>query len=357
MLVHSPFERWFQGHVDPLVERMIRVVGSIGIKDPIRWALAAHRRSAMQRARSLFRERVEALGPGVVRGDPQALATYEVLVGDALDHMRGLRPDDARALAALAAMERPLFRNEPEWLDDPSADAAERTRALDLLDRLNEHAGSYDAFIELVLPLIEDAERLGRSPVVVYDLAAGHAGFALRLKQRLGARIQMVATDLAPEYLALGRARAEALGLEVVFEEQDALALSSLGKDRVDVFTCTQSLHHFAPGMVARMIGEAARAARVGLCFVDGERSWVTLALIAAMAPVYGRLPMFTHDAMASVRRMFYEEELALLGALALDLPPDVRLETATRRPAHACLRTRRTAQAQGSVALEAAAC
>jgi hypothetical protein len=94
--------------------------------------------------------------------------------------------------------------------------------------------------------------------------------------------------------------------------------------------------------MVARMIGEAARAARVGACFIDGERAWMNLVRFLLSAPMYTRHGTLVHDGIVSLRRMFYREELALFAALAPGMPADVRVETGRSRPAHVYLRLRR---------------
>jgi hypothetical protein len=50
---------------------------------------------------------------------------------------------------------------------------------------------------------------------------------------------------------------------------------------------------------------------------------------------------VLVHDGIVSLRRMFYEEELALLARLAPGLP-SCRVETGTVLPAHAFVRITR---------------
>src|SRR5262249_448075 len=123
-------------------------------------------------------------------------------------------------------------------------------------------------------------------------------------------------------------------------EQQDALRLEGLARRGIDVITCTQSLHHFAPGEVARMIGRASRVARVGICFVDGERSWLVYALLSIAAALYGRNYAFAPGPSVSTGRMYYEEELALLATLAPGMPRRSHVETGAVPPAHTFVRT-----------------
>ena len=96
------------------------------------------------------------------------------------------------------------------------------------------------------------------------------------------------------------------------------------------------------------MVGEAARAARVGACFIDGERSWVLLGAFVPAATLISRSRTLVHDGIVSLRRMYYREELELLGALAPGVPEGVRVEVGSSPPAHIYLRLTRDPSSAG---------
>lgn len=338
----GPLSRFLQRSVDPLVERLIRAGIALELRDPIRWALVEHRREAMRRAIAEAAPRIAAVAGGVVARDPDAIAWYDALIDEAITRMRSARPKDGGVTAILSAIDQRLYKDGEEILDDASFPMEARARSLDGLHRLNEQFGSYEAFMTALAPLLDAARARGHGPIRIHDLAAGHAGFAVLLKQRLGAGAVVEASDLKGEYLALGRARAEELGVDVGFFVEDALTIEGPRARGVDILTCTQSIHHFAPGMVARMLGEAARAAKVGVCFIDGERSFLMCGLVAIATALYGRSRVLFHDGIVSLRRMFYEEELGLLAALAPGVPPTARIETGAMLPAHAYVRVTR---------------
>ena len=339
-------ERVLRTRLDPWLERFMHLAVRVGLSrhDPIRWKLAPHRREAMRRTLEAHRATAEALSSEVVDGNAVAIETYDDSVAQALEEMRAVRPASQGKLDTgklFAAIEKPLHRDVPEVMDDPAFPEDARADALDVLDRLNEAAGSYQQFVHLLLPLITAAEHAGRRPVRIHDVAAGHGGFAIHLRQALGDRVQLTASDIVPEYLALGEARARELGVDVEFRVLDALEPRALRG--ADIVTCTQSLHHFTPGMVARLIGEAAREAKVGALLIDGERSWLTWGVLTPIAALYGRTYAFVHDAAVSIRRMYYQEELALLAALAPQVPKAARVETGTASPAHTFVRIAHT--------------
>ncbi|NUQ73708.1 MAG: methyltransferase domain-containing protein [Polyangiaceae bacterium] len=358
MTPESPFSKLMRERIDPTLERFARFVASFDLRrfDPMLVALAPHRKEAMRRVIDAMKARASAIEAEVITRDPRAASRFDDLVAEALEQMRAIEPDRGRATLGpfdttplLSSIERRLYRNAPEWLDDPSFPAEQRIEALDRLDRVNRFLGSYDTFTALLMPLIEAAERAGRSPVRVHDLASGHAGFAVLLKQVLGDRVVVEASDIKAEYLDIGRARASSLGVPVDFFIEDALAMDGIRARGVDIVVCTQALHHFPPGMVARMIGEASRAANIGACFIDGERSWVMLSALIPAATFISRSRTLLHDGIVSMRRMYYREELELLGALAPGVPADVRVEVGSSPPAHIYLRLSRAASSGGA--------
>jgi ubiquinone/menaquinone biosynthesis C-methylase UbiE len=317
--------------LDAAIEAGLRLARRLPVLDPLATGLGPHRRRAAERIAARLRPHVAAIADAVAAHEPAAVEAYDALVAAAVERLRAERP--AGPLRALAALDRLLYRNDPELLDDPSFPERERIHVLDVLDRFNRHLGSYERWMDLAETLVARAEAQGRSPVRVWDLAAGHGGFPLALKERLGDRVEATATDLRDEYLELGRQCAARRGLDVRFVPQDATDLASVHDAGVDVFLCTQSLHHFPPGMVARMIGEAARVARTGLCFIDAERGFVPMALVPAVMAAYGRAWPVVHDTVVSLRRMYLVEELWLLAALAPALPEACATACGRRSP------------------------
>jgi 2-polyprenyl-3-methyl-5-hydroxy-6-metoxy-1,4-benzoquinol methylase len=223
---------------------------------------------------------------------------------------RAARGSGVERLAA--AVDRRLFRQAPELMDDPAVDAAVRGRIVSDLARVNDLIGSYLSLLHAAGPA------LGPGPTTVLDLASGHGGLALWLLRqgpRRGLQLQVTATDLRDDYLAQARDRAARAGLPLQTRELDALAMD-LPPRSYDVVTCTQAIHHFSPGQVAVLLAEARRVARRAVVFTDGLRSTRQLALACALFAGVGSHPASLHDCAVSVRRMFVPEELDLLAAL-----------------------------------------
>lgn len=300
-------------------------------------------REARQAARLAVRARYEAparaLSERMDAGDRAASEAFGALAERALLEMRAEVVARTSGAAWLLAGAHARFGDTDarEHLDDPDFDRDARVRLLAHLDALNGVLEIYRTFFAALEPLFVS----GR-PTRVLDLAAGHGGFALeatRMARARGLELAITATDVRPEYLALGEAAAEREGLPVEFAVQDALDLSDVAPGEHDVILCTQSLHHFSPPMVARMFREATRVAGRGVVFIDGFRSVTHGVLVPTLGLLRYGDPAFAHDAWVSFRRFYAADELGLVCGLG---PEGETLEAEWMPPSHCLVRWRR---------------
>lgn len=350
-----PFAPFLDPVLDPLTVRATRALKDWVGDPPLRHEHARARERVLEDVIARRGAEISALGPAVRRRDGHAIQRFDAAIADVLAELRGEAEErlaGTRFERIAHAIDRVVYANTPEWLDDPAFDRELRVRTLDRLDRLNEALGNYDAFFGAIEPAIARAWAAGVKQPTIVDLASGHAMFAVALALRFGARegrVRVVATDLAPEYLEIGRARARSLSIgedALSFMPHDALDLRDLGDKvggSIDVVTCTQTLHHFPPGMVARLFAEASSVARHGAVLVDAERNPIALLTVTGVAGALGRGSVpFLHDSFVSIRRMFTEQELALVGMLAPqgDGEPTRKIERGWLAPGHVFIRT-----------------
>jgi len=325
--------------LDRAIGTVARGFTRAGIPSATYGLLARARTQAANEALEAHRPRARQLAAAMDAGEQGAAEAYGALAERALEDMRRWVHDITRnpleeRLAELHA--RFGDCDEPEHLDDPQLDASVRVRLIEHLDALNTLVGGYRAFLTAMEPLLAPDR-----PTRVLDLASGHGGFALevaRMARRRGLAIEITATDLRPEYLAIGEATAAREQLGVRFAMQDALDLSNLAPGAHDVIVCTQSLHHFPPSMTARMLREAARHAGRGVVFIDICRSVMHGSLLRALGVLRYRDPDLAHDAWVSFRRAYMPEELGLLARLG---PEADGVEATWMRPAHCLVRYR----------------
>jgi 2-polyprenyl-3-methyl-5-hydroxy-6-metoxy-1,4-benzoquinol methylase len=321
-----------------LLRRATQRIAKIGAPHPLGALLAPARRRACDEVLTRFWPKVRVIEPELLDGRAHARAELAELADEALAEMRARVDASAAELGGATSLAGSLDEwwretREPEYLDDPDLDERMRQRILEHLDALNDLLGSYRLFFERLRPRLRDDR-----PTRLLDLAAGHGGFALAIAQIArdeGLGLEVVASDIKPEYLALGEARARAERLEVRFVRQDALDLSALRPGEYDVITSTQALHHFSPGQISVMFAEAARIAGRAVLFIDGSRSALTAAAVCAIGVLGYRDPAFSHDALVSCRRFFVPEELELLGRLG---PQSERTRALGVAPGHCLL-------------------
>ncbi len=319
---------------------LLRAVAHLPPFDPLALGLAGRRGEVVKSLADRCAPERLHLEPGVLARDPQSLSRYDRLIADVVDELRNDRPSGLRG--TLAALDRAFYRDDPELLDDPSYPEKKRIAILRMVKFINDGLGSYQRWGDLLQPTLD---RLPRTrPVTIHDVAAGHGMFGLAMKRRWGGRVEVTVSDLAPEYLEMGQRDAAAEGLSMHFVQQDATDLR--GVEGFDVLVCTQSIHHFPPGMVARILGEAARVARVGVWLIDAERNALAALALGALAFAQGKGawgPL--HDTVVSLRRMYVQEELDLLARLAPAVPKDMRPSTGRIGPGFAwvCLQREAT--------------
>jgi 2-polyprenyl-3-methyl-5-hydroxy-6-metoxy-1,4-benzoquinol methylase len=238
--------------------------------------------------------------------DAQALG----LLGEL--RQRPLQPVRHPLLTAAARIDAALHSERPEIMDLGILPARLQRWEMQALDRVNRNLGSYARWGKAVQSVLAATDR----PHVV-DLAAGSGGFLRRLAQTGKAEgWRLTATDLSATYVDEGRLAAAKERVDVGFEVRDCTRLDGLAPP-VDLFVCTQSLHHLPAGVVLRMIHGAVRHARCGLLAVDVVRSVVNVlgaALATATTVPYAPLIL---DGMQSVRRGWSGAELLLLAKVA----------------------------------------
>jgi SAM-dependent methyltransferase len=302
------------------------------VRSRIADAIFEQRRDEIEREKRRYVEGAPGAAEELVRITQELIAEQRARMTDA-------RIADDRTWLRLAnQLDRWLPTDEGELMDDPSQSEERRTTALRTLDRSNRRRGVYDRFLGALEPLLADPSP---APLTVLDLASGHGGFPLFVaaSPRLAGRsLRVIASDVRPEYLAIGRERAARAGLtNIEFRVIDAFALDkAIEQGEADIITCTSSLHHFGPGPSALILSQAARHARRGILFIDLARA-VFVALTVGAGALFTPDRGYAHDSWVSARKAFVPEELQLIARCA---PGGERLSAFYLSPGYAVLRS-----------------
>ena len=266
--------------------------------------------------RGTVREVLDACDALLASPDTRAAKTVDAYAAQLLAELRRT-PASAGAIdQGVARIDAALRSAGPEILDVEGVPQRLKDFTMRLLHAVNVSLGSYDVWTRAALEALGD-----RDDAHLYDLAAGTGGYARHLRRHMpaGRRLRVTSSDLSPAYVALGRREAERAHItDVAWEERYALDLSALReRNDVDLFLCTQAVHHLSPGQAVRMISQAIHTAPGGILVVDIFRGAVTalgsLALISLATP----WPVIVYDGFQSVRRAYTPAEFTLLARLA----------------------------------------
>jgi 2-polyprenyl-3-methyl-5-hydroxy-6-metoxy-1,4-benzoquinol methylase len=187
------------------------------------------------------------------------------------------------------------------------------------LHMMNVASASYRRFFSRLRPILEDVQKRHGRPARVLELASGAGGFAFALEalaRKHQLRIDVTASDIVPLYVERGAARAAKEGVPVTWKRIDALDMTGIADGAYDVVFVAQSVHHFSPGQLARMIAESRRAATTAFVSVDGYRSLGMVAFVSGSA-ILSMWPAMVHDAVISVRKFYGEAELEAIARMA----------------------------------------
>jgi 2-polyprenyl-3-methyl-5-hydroxy-6-metoxy-1,4-benzoquinol methylase len=202
----------------------------------------------------------------------------------------------------------------PELMDEPGLDAAEHTRALRGLARLNSLARS-DA---MLWPTVRETARAQGGRASLLDIATGSGDVPLALARRAGREglsLDLAACDVSRVAIGQAERRAAAHGVKLEVWRQDAVWAPF--PRRYDVVTCSLFLHHLDRESGLMLLRNAADAAGRVLLVSDLRRTHTGLALAWAASRVLTRSRVVRVDAVKSVRAAYTMDELAAMGAEA----------------------------------------
>lgn len=258
-----------------------------------------------------------------------------------IEQLRARRVAEAERRGPVASLhahvDRILRTDAPEHLDERDYPAEEKLKIVHALHRMNRVTRAYWRFTRVLRPWIEEVSQREGRPARLLELASGSGEFTFALAQAAraaGLPVEVTGSDYVPEYVAQGREKARARGLDVRFEVVDAFDMSACPAGAWDLVFIAQSAHHFTAGQLAMMVAQSRRIATTAFIAVDGRRSLQLLVAVPLGAAVTLESGL-VHDAYVTARKFFTESELAEVARIAA---PDARVDVTYRRPGYSVL-------------------
>jgi len=207
-------------------------------------------------------------------------------------------------------LKQPPRRDRPELIDETGHEYKRFRDSFHDIRIVNRYFGGSSAVLTPLVRMIDRHRPPG--PVTVLDIGTGSADIPLSLAKLLrkrGVPCRITALDNHPDVLRVAREATEGMP-EIEVAHGDVTELP-YGDGAFDFAMCSLTFHHLGLDGCVRAMREMDRVARSGWVVNDGERRWLSIALIRALTPVVTRNPLTRHDAVVSVWRGFTLAEMA----------------------------------------------
>jgi 2-polyprenyl-3-methyl-5-hydroxy-6-metoxy-1,4-benzoquinol methylase len=209
--------------------------------------------------------------------------------------------------------------SESENMDREEIAETEKLKFVRALHQMNSMLMLYGRYVDILDPLIRDIAGNSQKPVRLLELACGSGGLAFSIAEhavRNKLNLHVTASDIVPEFVREGTRLAAQRSLPVKFRQINAFDMQHFHEDDFDIMVVSQSLHHFTPGQLARIIAQSAKHNTTSFIGIDGHRSILLLGGVPLVASLQGIAP-FTQDGLTSARRFYSDLELDIITQIA----------------------------------------
>ncbi len=216
-------------------------------------------------------------------------------------------------------IDRAVRTDEQEHMDDPSLSATKKLEMIRALDNMNNLMALYPRYLSVIEPSIHEISRIKKRPARILELACGAGGLAFSIADRAkhsSLPVEIKGSDIVPEYVDYCNRTAEERKLPVRFSVINAFTMDSLDMSPADIILISQSLHHFTPGQLARIIEQSRLHGASLFLGLDGHRGTDLLAGVPLIAMLQG-ISVLTLDGYTSARKFYSELELDLIAQIA----------------------------------------
>jgi len=244
------------------------------------------------------------------RGNLQSIAELiDTVASEALVRLRSEQCSNGQH-ATTQALDHWFRADRQELLERKWMAPSVRSVTMRALDFVNYQAGAYPLWANEVFRVLKPMKRAH-----VHDLCCGRGGFAEYLQNHAPAELccRVSASDKELTHLPHPYELQRIGGVH--FEQRELDDLRHI-KD-VDLFVCTQALHHLSPGQVVRVFANTIVHAPLGMVCIDLVRSPVVAGAVGAFLGAVLPIPFLVLDGITSVRRAYSISELSLLARLA----------------------------------------
>lgn len=215
-------------------------------------------------------------------------------------------------------IDRSIRTDEQEHMDDPSLPPTKKLEMIRALDNMNNMMLLYPRYISVIEPSIRKIAQEKKRPARILELASGAGGLAIAIAaegKRSSLPVEITGSDIVAEYVEYSNRTAEEKELPVNFKIINAFKLDALEDCSCDIILVSQSLHHFTPGQLAKIIEQSRLHGASIFLALDGHRGIDLLAGVPLIAMLQGSSNLAL-DGYTSARKFYSELELDLIAQI-----------------------------------------
>ncbi len=216
--------------------------------------------------------------------------------------------------------DRAIRTGEQEHMDNPSMSSAKKLEMIVALERMNAMMRLYPGYISVIEPSIRTIARQKHRPARILELASGAGGLALAIAKKVKQHelpAEITGSDIVPEYVDYCNEQAEEKSLPVQFKTINAFGMDFHEGCECDIILLAQSMHHFSPGQLARIIVQSRMHGAQTFMGLDGHRGIDLVAGVPLTAMLQG-IPLLALDGLTSARKFYSEIELDMIASIAM---------------------------------------
>lgn len=269
------------------------------------------------------RELNQEIIPALINTYADTSQSLEQRVNNAIGKLRSERKQQSQQKSMLTrwavTLDELIRTDEPEFLDRSDYDDAKKVEIVARLNRFNRSVQAYWRFLSILKPYIQHVHKKENRRVNILELASGSGDFTLALAERAHKQklpIHIFGSDYIEAHVQEGNSKAQERGIAVQFKKINAFDMHNVAPGEFDIIFIAQTMHHFTPGQLAKLVAQASEKVTYAMIGIDGHRGVDLFAILPAMLminPHYG----FMHDSVISMRKMYSEPELELIAHCA----------------------------------------
>ncbi|MEX2350465.1 MAG: class I SAM-dependent methyltransferase [Flavobacteriaceae bacterium] len=198
---------------------------------------------------------------------------------------------------------------EKEIMDDLSLHDAEIKDVFEDINTVNHYLGGNKITLNGIQQLIKNIPK-GKE-ITITDLGCGDGemlAYCARYARKYKHNFKLSGIDINPQIIEEAKEKMKNFP-EITFINEDVYS-KEFAKNKVDIFLCTLTLHHFDDNQIENLLATLSNQARLGIVINDLHRNKLAYGLFKMFSSFFLKTKIAKNDGLVSILRGFKRKEL-----------------------------------------------